>query len=195
VRQSSLAKPSRAWLLLCAAWALACIATSALPASAQEVLRWDAALWPHLWGNLLTLAALAGLGHALALPRYAVAAAVLAWPLGTLALAGWPEISTYSGFSGLNHALVHVFIAFIAIEFIASRSASNAELCMGVLLALGLATKLGLEAAWHTPIVWHAGWGFAVVQIAHLLGAVSGLLATLLCYALARIFFTKAVVE
>jgi membrane associated rhomboid family serine protease len=202
----------RAWLLLCAAWALACIGVSLLPDAAQHALRWQGAPWwhrpwtlwtaslvhlsaAHLWGNLLALAALAGLGHVLHMPRYAVAALLVAWPLATLGLAAWPQVEHYSGFSGLNHAIAQVLIAQAAIKFIAGDRLSLMEKILALVLLSDLVVKLAMETAWNTPMVWSADWGFAVVRIAHLLGAASGLVATLLCYALARIFFTMAVVE
>jgi membrane associated rhomboid family serine protease len=206
-------KPSlRAWWVLCSTWVLLCLAVASLPAELQAALRFQHADWlqhpwtlwtaslvhlsaAHLWGNLLVLAALAGLGHVLHMPRYAVVALLLAWPLGTLALAAWPQVGYYSGFSGLNHAIVQVFTAQAAIKWIANDSLPRTEKILAVILQLGLVAMLLLENAWNTPIVWSADWGFGVVRIAHLLGTASGLAATLLCYAVARIFFTKAVVE
>jgi membrane associated rhomboid family serine protease len=202
----------RAWWVLCSTWVLLCLAVASLPAELQAALRfhhtdwlqhpwtlWTASLVhlsaAHLWGNLLVLAALAGLGHLLHMPRYAVVALLLAWPLGTLALAAWPQVGHYSGFSGLNHAIVQVFTAQAAIKWIANNNLLRIEKILTVILQLGLMAMLLLENAWATPIVWSADWGFAVVRIAHLLGTASGLAATLLCYAVARIFFTKAVVE
>jgi hypothetical protein len=65
---------------------------------------WTAA-WVHtsagaLAGNLLAIAALAIAGAALGAGTVAALALALAWPLTTLALLVWPQVTSYAGLDG-----------------------------------------------------------------------------------------------
>ncbi|MCJ0765822.1 rhombosortase [Variovorax terrae] len=191
----------KAWPALCLALAVASLAvwlaggpvTSAAHPLAPLV--WDAARWPHqpwtLWtaslvhlsgghllANLLALGALAVLGCALRAGRAATLALLLAWPLGTLSLLLWPQITRYSGLSGLIHAMVGVLWASVAIK-------SGAK-SWTVLLFAGLFLKLASEHAWSNPIGFSPEWGFNVVYAAHLGGALAGTLCGLLAGGLAQ---------
>jgi hypothetical protein len=120
----------------------------------------------HLWGNVAALAALALLGHQLRLPAAAVWAWLLAWPLLTLGLLLWPEITRYTGLSGLIHANVSVIWSFVAIK--------NRVKWLSFTLFAGMALKLLHERAWQSGVVFSPDWGFDVVVAAHLAGAVAG---------------------
>ena len=99
----------------------------------QAALAWHAATWAqtpwvlwsaglvhlslaHLMVNLVALAVLAVLGAFLQAGKIAALALLLAWPLGTLALLWWPQISGYSGMSGLLNAMLAVLWAHTAVH-------------------------------------------------------------------------------
>ncbi len=144
---------------------------------------WTAPLWhrvaAHALANSLALGALAVLGAALgARPRDALAL-LLAWPLGTLALALAPEVGTYYGLSGTVHAAAAV-LALRALRGPEARA-------LGLLLGGGLLIKLALERGWAVPIAFDSGWGFNVVHAAHLSGALAGVAMGALTEGLARL--------
>ena len=128
-------------------------------------------LWPHLLGNALALAALAVLGAALPAPPRDALAQLLAWPLGTLALQGWPQIGGFYGLSGVVHAAA----AIVAVRALATPSIR----WLGLLLAGGLAIKLAIERGWQVPVGFDGNWGFNVVFAAHFASAVIGALLAL----------------
>jgi membrane associated rhomboid family serine protease len=135
----------------------------------------------HLLANLLALAVLAVLGACLDAGRAATLALLVAWPLGTLALLGWPQVAGCSGMSGLLHAMVAVLWAHTALR-------GSAKPVSYVIFAV-LALKLLSEHAWSQPIAFDPNWGFNVVYAAHLTGAASGALFGLLfeAWALLRV--------
>lgn len=146
-------------------------------------LAWQSAFWPqrpwtlwsaalvhlsgaHLLANLLALLVLAVLGACLHAGRTATLALLLAWPLSTLALLWWPQITSYSGMSGLLNALAAILWAHTALR-------SDTKPVSLVIFA-ALALKLASERAWSQPIAFDPNWGFNVVYAAHLAGAVAG---------------------
>ncbi|MCY7305315.1 MAG: rhombosortase [Rhodoferax sp.] len=172
------------WVALCSALALASILvwTSGLsgaliwqsgPWQARPWSLWSAALahlsGMHLVGNLLALAVLAVLGAYLQADRAASLAVLIAWPLGTMALAWWPQITWYSGLSGLLCAMLAVLWVHAAL--------SRANRAVSWALLVVLALKLGSEHAWTQPIGYDPNWGFNVVYAAHLAGALAGAMA------------------
>ena len=125
----------------------------------------------HLSGNLLALAVLALLGVFLRAGRSATWAVLLAWPLGTLGLIFWPQVSGYSGLSGLLCAMLGV---------LCFHTASDPEGRIATwVLALALGFKLLSEHAWSRPIGYDPQWGFNVVYAAHLAGAACGVVCAL----------------
>ncbi len=205
--QALSAPASPIWALMCALLAAACIVVWLLPVEVQIALRWQAGsglenswtLWTaslthlsdtHLIVNLLALLCLAIIGSHTGCDRDEVTAALIAWPLSTLALLAWSQVQFYAGTSGLNHALALMIAAQCAMKLIVTREFS----VIAFLLALMLLGKILWEAPWSEPLRNDASWGFSVVQAAHLTGVLAALLAAALVYA-ARIFFTKAVVE
>lgn len=149
----------------------------------QELLVWHAAHWPyhpwqlwtaslahltaaHLLINLAALIALAVLGGFMHAGRTAVAACLLAWPLSTLGLALWLDISDYSGMSGL-------LMAMLAVLAVHATTMSETRVSGAVLLCV-LGFKLLSEHAWSQPMAFDPQWGFNVVFAAHLTGAVAG---------------------
>ncbi|MEO5695819.1 MAG: rhomboid family intramembrane serine protease [Burkholderiaceae bacterium] len=149
----------------------------------QALLVWHAALWSvhpwqlwtaslahmttaHLLINLASLLALAILGAFMHAGRTAVVACLLAWPLSTLGLVLWPEISYYSGLSGLLMAMLAV---------LAVHATTSSEIRVsGVVLLCVLGFKLLTEHAWSQAMAFDPRWGFNVVYAAHLTGAVAG---------------------
>ncbi len=172
---------SLAWPGLCLALALGGL--YAWSGGRQEMLIWHAALWSahpwqlwtaalahltsaHLLINLASLLALAVLGGFMHAGRTSVAACLLAWPLSTLGLVFWPEITYYSGMSGLLMAMLAV---------LAVHATTQAETRVsGVVLLCVLGFKLLTEHAWSQAMAFDPRWGFNVVYAAHLTGAVAG---------------------
>lgn len=189
----------KAWPLLCALLAGLCLGAWALAGAAPggaHPLAWDASLWLrrpwtlwtasllhltswHLLANLAALAALAVLGWLLHAARAQVAALLLAWPLGNLALAFWPEVRQYAGLSGLLHAAAMVLWAQAAVQ--------RRGFSMASLLLPAMALKLVAEHAWSQPMGFDPAWGFTVVYAAHLSGAAAGMACGLLCAAAERL--------
>lgn len=141
---------------------------------------WTAALMhlnsAHALANLLALLSLLALARAWRLGWATAAAALLAWPLSVASLVLWPSVSSYAGLSGPLHALAAVLVVHRTRTTWQRYRQLDAS---AGLLALGLLAKLGLEAAWRHPVAWDGMWGFNVVYVAHLGGAVCGLLCAL----------------
>ncbi len=150
---------------------------------AGEPLAWQAVAWPtHPWtlwtaawvhtsagslgGNLLALLALAVLGAALRAGWIEALALALAWPLGTLALLLWPQVTSDAGLAGPIHAAAAVLGVHVA------RRGSYRPLAL--LLFGGLGIKLVAERAWSQPVAFDPSWGANVVYAAHLTGALMG---------------------
>jgi membrane associated rhomboid family serine protease len=180
----------RAWLAVCAllAGGSAAVAwTSGIVTPGENLplhpLAWDAAgwltrpwtLWTAAWvhtsagnlgGNLLALGALAVSGAALGAGRSAAIALLVAWPMGTVALLLWPQVTSYGGLGGPIHAA-----AMVLATVVARRPALKP---LSPLLFAGMGLKLLAEHAWGQPVVFDPSWGFNVVYAAHLTGAVAG---------------------
>lgn len=128
----------------------------------------------HLLVNLGGLLVIAVLGVFLRAQWPATLAVLLAWPLGTLALAWWPDVAYYAGLSGLLMAMLAV---------LCMQAATQADTrAAAVVLVLVLALKLASERAWAQPLAFDPYWGFNVVNAAHLGGALAGAAAALLSY-------------
>ncbi len=170
-----------AWPVLCLALGLGGL--YAWYGGRQLLLVWHAGAWAyhpwqlwtaslahlttaHLLINLASLLALGILGGFMHAGRRAVAACLLAWPLSTLGLVLWPEISHYSGMSGL-------LMAMLAVLAVHANTMSETRVSGLVLLGV-LGFKLLTEHAWSQPMAFDPRWGFNVVYAAHLTGAVAG---------------------
>jgi rhomboid family GlyGly-CTERM serine protease len=183
---------SRAWALLSIGLALAALALSTVPrdmldwqpalASAQPWRLWSAAfvhLSPlHLQANLLGCAVVAVFGLVAGVPRSALWAWLAAWPLTHAALALQPQLLHYGGLSGLLHAGVAV-----AALHLAWRETGYRRLIGWAVLA-GLAAKLIGEQAWLAPTQAVVGWDIRIAPLAHLSGAIAGLLCNAVVLAL-----------
>lgn len=131
---------------------------------------WTAA-WVHtslgsLGGNLLALAALAIIGAAVGAGGIAALALAAAWPLTTLSLLLWPQVTSYAGLGGPIHATAAVLAVHVA-----RRTAFKP---FALLLFGGLGLKLLAERAWMQPVAFDPSWGFNVVYAANLAGTVVG---------------------
>ena len=180
----------RSWFAVCAllaggsalvAWRTG-VAPS-VPELPAHPLAWDAVgwlrhpwtLWTSAWvhtslgnlgGNLLTIGGLAVAGAALGARRPAAVALLVAWPLSTLALLIWPEVTHYSGLGGPIHAAAAVLGMNVA--------ARPALKPFSPLLFAALGLKLLAERAWTQPVAFDPSWGFNVVYAAHLTGTLAG---------------------
>lgn len=122
----------------------------------------------HLQANLLGCAAVAAFGVAARLPRHAAWAWLAAWPLTHVALVLQPQLSHYSGLSGVLHAGV----AIGALHLV--RHERGRRLAIGWAVMAGLALKLLFEAPWAGPTQASLGWDIPIAPLGHLSGAVSG---------------------
>lgn len=129
----------------------------------------------HLISNQLTVGALAAMAWVLRPGLRASLAWLLTWPVIPLVLPYWPHIGYYAGLSGLIHAAV----AVVGVSLVGGGSQVPMARRWGLMLLGGLLIKLLLERGWHWPVVWSDNLGISVVQAAHLVGAMAGLLAML----------------
>ena len=180
----------KAWLAICAllSGGAAAVAWSQGLASpfedaATELLAWNAASWAsHPWtlwtaawvhtsagslaGNVLALAALAVIGAAVDIGRVSALALALAWPLSTLALLLWAQVSAYAGLG----APIHAAAAVLGVH-LARRTPYR---LLAAMLFGGLAVKLIAERAWAQPVAFDPSWGLNVVYAGHLAGTIAG---------------------
>ena len=175
---------AHAWPSLCAGLALAAglawfAPREALDWQAQQAWTqpwrcWTAALVHlsplHLGANLLGCAVVAAFGIAARLPPRATGAWLVAWPLGHIALSVQPQLLHYAGLSGVLHAGVAVAATHLV------GSGHGQRRAVGAMVLAGLAIKLALEQPWAGPTQVIPGWDFRVAALAHLTGAVAGLL-------------------
>jgi hypothetical protein len=152
---------------------------------------WTAALvhWSgaHLLLNLLACAVLVAWGNAARLGTRDAVAWLLAWPLTHGLLALWPTTGQwghwghFGGLSGVLHAGVAIGAWAVL------RRGSGQVRWVGALVLAALGAKLLLEAPWAAPWLGMAvlpvplagAPGFEVAGIAHLTGAVSGLVCAM----------------
>lgn len=138
---------------------------------------------PHLVVNLLALAALACLAYGTRARKRIWLAAALAWPLGLLALAAWPQLPRYVGLSGPLHGLA---AALVVDHLMRRRRGTDVRHFTSgdaviALLGAGLVGKLLLEASWRQPVAWDASLEITVITAAHLSGTMAGGVAALFC--------------
>jgi hypothetical protein len=188
----------KAWFAVCALIAAGSVVAAAFPGGQEttgaqlHLLAWDLVdwtarpwtLWTAAWvsssdgslgANLLAFAVLSVLGAALGAGRAAAIALLAAWPLGTLALLLWPQVTYYAGLGEPVHAAAMVLAASLAGRGPLKPLAPLAVAAMGL--------KLIAERAWLQPVAFDPSWGSNVVYAAHLTGAIAGAL----CGFLARI--------
>ena len=176
----------RAWLALAAllvagtfiGWTLPSASIDWQPERALEQpwRLWSAAFahWSvrHLAANLAGCAVVATFGVAAQVPGRAALAWFLAWPLTHAALALRPDLASYGGLSGVLHAGVSVAAWHLAWHDRGRRRA------LGVAVLLGTVAKLLLERPWGPALVRMPEWDFAVAPLAHLTGALAGVLCS-----------------
>lgn len=180
----------RSWLAICGVLGLGAVAAAATRGLvpqfhdvAVEPMAWHAGTWVRqpwtLWtaawvhtsagalaGNLLALTALAIAGAALGAGALAALALALAWPLTTLALLVWPEVTSYAGLDGPIHAAAAVLGVHLM-----RRTTLQA---LATILFGGMALKLLAERGWAQPVAFDPGWGVNLVYGSHLAGALVG---------------------
>jgi rhomboid family GlyGly-CTERM serine protease len=180
------------WLALCAVLAAGAVAARWMPVGA---LAWQPSLalaepwrvWTaafehlsgrHLAANVVGCAVVAAFGAAARVPTRSVWAWIAAWPLGHLALALQPVLARYAGASGVLHAGV----AIAAWQLL--RHDRGSRRWIGAAVMTGLIVKLLLERPWGAPTQTVAGWDFAVAPLAHMTGAIAGIVCAALADAL-----------
>ena len=127
----------------------------------------------HLWGNLAATALIATFGISGEMPVRATVAWFVAWPLTHLGLLSMPELRHYGGLSGLLHAGVAVAAVVLAV----TRTGLQRWIGAATLVALG--AKVLSETPWRAAVQVSPQWDIPVAPIAHLTGAVAGLLCGL----------------
>lgn len=181
---------SKLWLSLCGLHAAASMLVWWLGEQQTAWMVWRAddwsdrpwSLWtsawvhmntPHLISNQLAVGALAAIAWLLKPGLRASLAWLLTWPVIPLVLPYWPHIGHYGGLSGLIHSAVAVVGGYL----VAGRTTVPMARRWGLMLLGGLLVKLLIERGWHWPVVWSDSMGISVVQAAHLVGAVAGMVA------------------
>jgi rhomboid family GlyGly-CTERM serine protease len=139
---------------------------------------WSAAFvhWTpwHLGANLLGCAVVAAFGVAARVPTRATAAWLVAWPLSHAVLVLQPALTSYGGLSGVLHAGVAIAAWHLL------RLDTGTRRAIGAAVMAGLAAKLLLEKPWGAPTQQVAGWDFAVAPLAHITGAIVGIVCAAL---------------
>lgn len=175
----------RTWAVLCGVLGLGAVLAWFAP---HEWLDWQptlvlkqpwrlwSAAWVHwsvlhLMANLAGCCAVAAFGIAARAPRHAAWAWLAAWPLTHAALALQPLLLHYGGLSGVLHAGVAIAASHLAWCDRGRRRA------IGYAVLAGLAAKLVHEQPWVGPTQEVAGWDIRIAPLAHLSGAVAGLLS------------------
>lgn len=187
-----LSAPGHAWAALAAALAGASLLAWWLPAqpldwqpalAAREPWRaWTAAFvhWSplHLGSNIAAAAVVGALGIAARLPPALALAWAVAWPITQAGLLLQPALAHYGGLSGVLHAGVAAGALAVVVRESGRRRA------IGAAILGGLAIKLLMESAWDLQLRHDAALDIAVAPLAHLSGALAGLLFAALALAL-----------
>lgn len=128
----------------------------------------------HWVSNALGVVLVGSFGWTAGLPRQAVWAWCLAWPLTHLALLLRPELLRYGGASGVLHAGVAVTATWLVFWH------SGKLRLIGTFAGLSLILKVLSDAPWG-PVVQHrSGWDFSLAPIAHATGALTGVVCSVL---------------
>ena len=172
-----------AWGALAAALAMAALALQGAPPGLvdwQPSLAWSQPwrLWSaglvhlsmgHLYANLAGCVVVGAFGIAACVNMTGVAAWLLAWPLGHAALAWQPQLLHYAGLSGLLHAGVAVAALPLAWR------GTGSSRWVGTAVLGGLAAKVLFERPWLAAVQQVPGWDIPIAPVAHLAGALAGL--------------------
>lgn len=188
-------RPGVAWLVLAGVLAAGAVAVDLSGGAAAfdwQPGRWIDAPWrwwtaafvhlspSHLAANLAATALLAAIGWLVALPVRDAIAWALAWPLTHLGLLTMPALKHYGGLSGVLHGAV----AVIGVHLV-WRAAGRQRIVGGLLLA-GLAAKVLSETPWRAAVQVSPHWDIPIAPIAHLTGAIAGLVCAVVAEASAR---------
>ena len=134
----------------------------------------------HLGTNLVAAAAVAAYGASAQLARGAAWAWFAAWPLTHLGLLLKPDLAHYGGLSGVLHGGVAIVCLWL---LVAARGGRRA---VGAAVALGLAIKLVSESPWGPALQRSEEFDIAVAPIAHVTGALAGLLCAALALTVSK---------
>jgi len=191
----SSADGGRAWVALAAALALAALVAST---AAPEALEWQPArAWSEPWRawtaalvhysefhlvvNLVGTALVAALGWFARAPLWTTIAWLVAWPLTQFGLLARPDLLHYAGLSGALHA------GTACVGWQLAARARGQRRAIGVLVLAGLAVKVASESPWGAALRTPAGWDIATAPFAHASGLAAGLVAAIVCDAIARL--------
>ena len=134
----------------------------------------------HLSANLAGAVLVGALGFFARVPSSVAAAWLVAWPLTQLGLLARPDLLHYGGLSGVLHA------ATACVGWQLAAHAHGQRRAIGVLILAGVAIKVASESPWGPPLRTPAGWDIATAPFAHASGLVAGLVAAIVCDAVAR---------
>ena len=134
----------------------------------------------HLGTNLAAAAAVAAYGASAQLSRGTAWAWFAAWPLTHLGLLLKPDLAHYGGLSGVLHGGVAIVCLWL---LVAARGGRRA---VGAAVALGLAIKLVSESPWGPALQRSEEFDIAVAPIAHVTGALAGLLCAALALTVSK---------
>lgn len=127
----------------------------------------------HLAANAVGVLLVGALGHVARLPTRAALAWLLAWPLTQLGLLLRPELAHYGGLSGVLHAGVAVAALWL-VWHKPGPGFDRKQRWIGACIAIGLVTKLLLEAPWGPALRHSSEWDIAIAPLAHATGALAG---------------------
>ena len=185
--RADLRAPGRAWVALAILMAAGAVIVhlAADPATVEwqpgrwldQPWRWWTAAFVHLSPahfavNLLATALLAAFGAAGDVPWRTTVAWAAAWPLTQLGLLSMPALQHYGGLSGLLHAGAGAAAVFLAV------SGRGRQRAVGFAVLGLLGAKVLSETPWRAAVQASPHWDIPVAPIAHLTGAMAGVLCS-----------------
>jgi rhomboid family GlyGly-CTERM serine protease len=190
----SSADDGRSWVALAVALALGALLGATAPAVALD---WQPTLasrepwraWTavvvhystlHLVANVVGSALVAALGWFARVPTATTIAWFVAWPLTQLGLLARPDLLHYGGLSGVLHA------GTACVGWQLAAHARGRRRAIGVLVLAGVAIKVASESPWGAALRERAGWDIVIAPFAHASGLVAGLVAAIVCDAIAH---------
>jgi membrane associated rhomboid family serine protease len=128
---------------------------------------------PHLAGNLLATALVAGYGWAAQVSGRVTLIWLLTWPLMHLVLLGQGELLHYGGLSGLMHAGVACVNVYLMVQ------GGKAQKWVGGAMQFMLSVKIWSEAPLESAVQHSPDWDIPIAPVAHLSGFLIGTLLAL----------------
>lgn len=184
--------PGMAWAALAALMATGAVLAHLI--ASPTAVDWQPALWlsepwrwwtgafvhlsqTHFTTNLFATGLLALFGVIGEVPCRTALAWAAAWPITHLGLLSMPALHHYGGLSGLLHAGAGAAAMFLAV------SRQGRPRAVGFAILALLCAKVLSETPWAAAVQTSPHWDIPVAPIAHLTGAVAGVL----CSAIAEV--------